>query len=508
MQRKKKINIFLVISLLLISEFFVPTNLTFAGMPWEQTFNVSGGDCGWWYLYCSRYGYAWCTNSVVFNTRIRNPSYQVISIQGGTLSSVNWLYDRDGLVYGATIRVKADCVIREGYTQGWGFLTTCVPCNCGECYSYGYRGCWRTWGYFRWCTPCTCSTYTLQSYLLQIKFLGTGPSPDDPFAGYGANTRVCTGAVNSSQNTVIFNWNVTGRPQNAFWLQVDNDSNFSSLEYDSGIISSSTNSHTISLPEGNYYWRIAVRSSGSFYYWTPWAYGDSFTVVSNRPPSATNLRVTQPDYCISAPGAIFSWQFTDPDQQYIQSAYQVQVDDNHDFSSPEVDSGKVYSSSNSYGTPHGALSYNTTYYWRLKVWDSLDAESSWILGPSFTTPRHPYPTADFTWSPQTFFVNQIVQFTDQSQAFGGATIVSWFWSFQDGVPPTSNEQNPKVRFVSPGEKTVTLSVEDSDGYGPCTTTKTINIRKPLPKWELLKRSILRFFADLIKLKKELFTFFQ
>ena len=84
----------------------------------------------------------------------------------------------------------------------------------------------------------------------------------------------------------------------------------------------------------------------------------------NNPPSATNLKITQPDYCLSGPAAIFSWNFTDPDGD-TQSAYQVQVDDNSNFSSPEDDSGKVQSSHNSYATPLGKLKYNTTYYWRL-----------------------------------------------------------------------------------------------------------------------------------------------
>jgi PKD repeat protein len=172
------------------------------------------------------------------------------------------------------------------------------------------------------------------------------------------------------------------------------------------------------------------------------------------------------------------------------------------------DSGKVSSPSNSHAVNSG-LSYNTTYYWRVRVWDQDDKVSDWAEGPSFTTPKHPYPTADFTWNPPQPFVNQIVQFTDKSIAYGGATITSWSWTFQDGIPSTSNQQNPQVKFTSMGEKTVTLSVTDSDGYGPCTTTKTINVRKPLPKWELMKNLDSNFFASLlVSLKKQILIFFE
>jgi hypothetical protein len=205
---------------------------------------------------------------------------------------------------------------------------------------------------------------------------------------------------------------------------------------------------------------------------------------TNNPPSATNLKVTSPDYCELGPGAtIFSWTFTDPDGD-SQSAYQVQIDNNSNFSSPEVDSGKINSSSNSY-SPQTGLNYNTTYYWRVKVWDSRNGESSWSNVSSFTTPKHAWPTPAFTFSPGKPQPGQAVQFTDKSQAFGGTTIKSWSWTFQDGNPSQSTQQNPTVTFSSYGQKQVTLKVVDSDNLGPCSTSTIINLKKALPWWELL-----------------------
>jgi plastocyanin len=202
---------------------------------------------------------------------------------------------------------------------------------------------------------------------------------------------------------------------------------------------------------------------------------------ANNPPSAINLKVTQPDYCKVGPGAtIFSWKFTDSDGD-SQSAYQVQVDNNSNFSSPEVDSGKINSSSNSY-SPQTGLSYNTTYYWRVRVWDSKGNVSSWSYGSSFTTPKHVYPTPDFIFSPDKPQPGQVVQFTDKSQAFGGAKIESWYWTFQNGNPSASTNQNPTTTFSSIGESEIILEVTDSSNYS-CSVKKFLRTTYPLPFWK-------------------------
>lgn len=207
----------------------------------------------------------------------------------------------------------------------------------------------------------------------------------------------------------------------------------------------------------------------------------SGNACQSGPPSANNLSVRQPDYCSSGPAGFFSWQFTDPDGD-SQSAYQVQVYNNSNFSSLEYDSGKVNSDSQSYATPLGKLSYGNTYFWRLTVWDSKGAASSWISGPSFLTPAHAYPEINFSWAPPSPSQNEEVQFTDRSQVFGGSTKSAWSWTFQDGDPSSSTDQNPTTKFISPGSKTVTLEVTDSSDF-TCKDSKTFSARLPLPEWK-------------------------
>ncbi len=228
---------------------------------------------------------------------------------------------------------------------------------------------------------------------------------------------------------------------------------------------------------------------------------DSITItVINMPPTATNLNVNQGDYCNIPLRPIFSWTFSDPEGD-SQGAYQIQVDNNSNFFSLEIDSGKVFSSSESYAAPT-PLSYNTTYYWRLKVWDNYDRESNWVSGPSFITPSHAYPDPDFNWSPVSPTQGEVVQFCatqeagvcseDMSTCYSaGGSIPSpscsgktFLWTFPEGTEfatgTSSTSENPRVKFGSTGAQNVSLEITDE--VGSCSRTKSVGVMLPLPKW--------------------------
>lgn len=77
-------------------------------------------------------------------------------------------------------------------------------------------------------------------------------------------------------------------------------------------------------------------------------------------------------------------------------------------------------------------------------------------------------------------VGEKIYFRDESVASTGATINSWHWTFQDGNPANSNQQNPSTQFQSSGSKNVTLTVTDNAGRS-ASQTKTLNVRR-LPIW--------------------------
>lgn len=199
-------------------------------------------------------------------------------------------------------------------------------------------------------------------------------------------------------------------------------------------------------------------------------------------PYTSNRDETMGDACLSPLQPTLSWTFNDDDGD-DQDAYRIQVATSPSFNSGsiEVDTGRVESSSNAYTVPTGNLEFNTTYYWRIMVWDDAGLDSGWENIPSqdkFTTQEHAAPDPDFSWSPIEPVVDEDVSFTDESSVFGGDSITDWSWSFQSGNPGSSSDQNPITVFTSDGTKRVTLEVSDS--LYTCDINKDIEINAMTP----------------------------
>jgi len=179
---------------------------------------------------------------------------------------------------------------------------------------------------------------------------------------------------------------------------------FDGVNYDDGGFSTSSfttsgyNTITISdysiINKGGYT-RLCLRSSRDIGSNTPsqpeyvnvysYDYGTGYyptlevTYTTNNPPDAPTLDSPSADERFDIGESVtFTWIFNDPDSGDSQSAYQFQLDDNSDFSSPIIDTGKVSSSSTS--TTQTLPSTVGKYYWRVKTWDSHNAESPWSSG--------------------------------------------------------------------------------------------------------------------------------
>ena len=80
--------------------------------------------------------------------------------------------------------------------------------------------------------------------------------------------------------------------------------------------------------------------------------------------------------------------------------------------------------------------------------------------------------ADFTYSPNEPSTNDFVQFTDVSFVDPENDIVSWYWSFGDGIASTM--QNPRHRYTQQGTYAVNLTIKDSTD-GEDTTSQYITV---------------------------------
>jgi len=219
---------------------------------------------------------------------------------------------------------------------------------------------------------------------------------------------------------------------------------------------------------------------------------------------------------------------------YPESQFELQIDDDPDFSSPEVDrTVSVNPADYPNGTknsqlvevvpspaPSDSLTYDTTYYWRVRVWDSEGNRSDcgypdgWCYPPSgFSSPPgtsfykdpHPYPFVEFECQnisksgplskcekikPKAI-VGDTIKFVDESKCYltgaasseydcktGSSTTYSW--DFGDGN--TSNHKGDVSHiYQKQGIYNVKLTV--CDDVGCCTKLHTIYVGLKLPKWK-------------------------
>lgn len=128
-------------------------------------------------------------------------------------------------------------------------------------------------------------------------------------------------------------------------------------------------------------------------------------------------------------------------------------------------------------------SYN--YQWKIRVQDDQGYWSAWssIKTTTLSTPSHAWPYPDFSWDPDPPRVGEITQFSDKSEAYGGATTTTWFWQFENGSPAISFDKNPTTTFtvVTTGND-VDLEVWDSPTNYHCPAHKDIDVSMPLPEY--------------------------
>ena len=221
--------------------------------------------------------------------------------------------------------------------------------------------------------------------------------------------------------------------------------------------------------------------------------GDSnYKVFTNLAPRATNLSATQTtaEYCADGrenPPVHLNWTFQDTGGD-TQNGYMIEIDEDSNFDSPRgcpLNQSPYYVDTEGtegpdYSCVPVGLSFDTEYYWRLKVRDNKNQESSWFYpSPSAFTTYSKHPLVDFSWTPENIVIDEEVQFSDSSTCYPSCSF--WEWDFENDNIIDNTEQNPIHTYTEAKDYTVKLTITDGNGKS-CPGTKDLKVKMPLPTW--------------------------
>ena len=249
----------------------------------------------------------------------------------------------------------------------------------------------------------------------------------------------------------------------------------------------------------------------------------------NSPPSVSGFSVDgnyadSNNICLSPPTHTFSWTFSDAEDS-SQASYDFEVDNDSNFSSPEVQillsvgaatSRLVIVSAN---PATNQLAYNEAYHWRVRVYDSGGLNSGWVspVPPQspFNTAPHLYPISSFTFVPSAPSQGEEIAFSETTTCFNTSNVpiscpdnYSWDFDYEDGPPFTQDATGQEVThaYSDTAPHTVALDVTDQEGQ-TCRETSDVTPRSSLPKFKettptsLFERILNTFTATLISFIK-------
>ncbi len=230
-----------------------------------------------------------------------------------------------------------------------------------------------------------------------------------------------------------------------------------------------------------------------------------FTIYT-APPTVSGLDVNA-DICPIAPAtgqAIFSWEYSDLNGD-AEEHFELQVDDNSNFSSPEIDRNVVGSTNQQAvnillnTNQADSLTYGSTYYWRVKVCQVPPEEeligprgicSAWTNGTTYSTDPHPGPYVSFSVASTAPAVT-ISNDTHCYNTIGETACDGFVYDFGDGTTFTDNTDNAGVETTSHTYaelSTYDVETEATDFSGlVCSEVESVNISQGKAAFEVLWR---------------------
>jgi hypothetical protein len=246
-----------------------------------------------------------------------------------------------------------------------------------------------------------------------------------------------------------FDWDpVAGATQ--YNIQVSAASNFGSQLVNS-IVTTTDYTMTKDLPQNKtLFWR--VRGKNALVLGT-WSANRSFT--TGNPPAVPVLVSPANNMLVTDYTPLFNWNNVISPAGTSFKYYEIQADDNIDFSSPEVNATTTLNDPTNSEYQQGSdLASNTKFYWRVRAFNTDDHYSGWstvwylrmaILPPqNITKVDNPDPTKplkpSFTWDPATGpgtisnYTIQISTVSNFSSLLVNATTINPSYSLINNLP--------------------------------------------------------------------------
>jgi len=224
-----------------------------------------------------------------------------------------------------------------------------------------------------------------------------------------------------------------------------------------------------------------------------------------KAPYVNDFSFSPGDYCSTgAAGTEYVWfifKYNDSNFDHLKK-FRFQVDQNQNFENPEIDRTidnlvDFYAGRDVYqqvtfkltSATQGCdfLDFNSTYYWRVMVWDETGLASEWTSPTAYNVKRFKYsdivsgkkdpsPVVNFTVTPGSPQINESVKFKNTSTCYeisGSYICPVHSWSIPGKYSGGNGKDEIEVTFTLAGTYEVTLEV--SNDYGYCSITKRVKI---------------------------------
>ena len=175
--------------------------------------------------------------------------------------------------------------------------------------------------------------------------------------------------IETKPEILVFTWKKVDN-STYYLVQIDDTDNFNSPESEKEISKNSFSPPTV-LTQGTYYWRVRAFNE----YDTPSEWSSTWQFVVSIPPEAPTLSLPISGYKeTTTTKPTFEWNSVENSE-----IYQIQVDDNQDFNSPEYEDN----TSETDRTPSTSFDQGV-YYWRVRAFNTYDTPGDWSSTWKFT----------------------------------------------------------------------------------------------------------------------------